>query len=152
MNNILRDEVNQHTSDEVAKVLADLEAQGVDIAALGSNINTILSKLNSGGNSVIKSVQRGKIEFSQSGSSKGKYYTDIAIDSVDPSKAFVIVDATWSWRTGNTTSAEKDSGSVVQYKLTSGTNLRVACLGYLDSTATVYSCVITGSYQVIEFA
>lgn len=62
-------EVNQHTSDEVAKVLADLEAQGVDIAALqtaltaqGTNINTILQKVqNSGGGltSCVRKVQFG---------------------------------------------------------------------------------------------
>ena len=77
MDNILRDEVNQHTSDEVEKVLAELEAQGVDLTAIKEAL------ANAGG--AVKSVQHGTLVIASS-----KNSGSVSISAVDPAKTFVV--------------------------------------------------------------
>lgn len=135
-------EVNQHTSDEVAKVLADLEAQGVDIAALqtaltaqGTNINTILSKVqNSGGGltSCIRKIQRGVI--SEAGKSYKRTITLSGFSNLD--KMFAIVN-------GYLEAAEFRPYFVDSLTTTSLT----VSPGYTSASSLNFKV----SYQVIEF-
>ena len=139
-------EVNQHTSDEVAKVLADLEAQDVDIAALqtaltaqGTNINTILSKLNSGGSSVVKSVQRGTITISN-----GKTESSMTINAVNTNKAFILHDGVKYDNTSGSTTVKKDISSSVVALEFSGSNAVRAVRGAGEYAAYVL-------FHVVEF-
>lgn len=145
-------EVNQHTSDEVAKVLADLEAQGVDLAALqaaltaqGTNINTILSKVqNSGGGltSCIRHVQRGT----------GTTYNtvDIALSGFsDVNKMIVLLN-------GAGGSANTGSNNVNSNTVFAGVDFYVSALTVNKLTVALKKFLTaewTGpfSYQVIEF-
>lgn len=89
MDNILRDEVNQHTSDEVEKVLAELEAQGVDLTAIKEAL------ANSGGMQV-KRIQTGRVTQSSAGGS----LITVAIEAVDLQKS--ICFSTGSFYNTNT--------------------------------------------------
>lgn len=86
MDNILRDEVNQHTSDEVEKVLAELEAQGVDITALALNVTAIKNAIeNSSSGLNLKKIQYGVITIA-----KDSTTGTATISSVDTSKSILL--------------------------------------------------------------
>lgn len=86
MDNILRDEVNQHTSDEVEKVLAELEAQGVDLTA----IRAALEGMGTGSSGMkVKSFQSGALSYYNS--SVTDAYADVSIHAVDPTKSIPFV-------------------------------------------------------------
>ena len=147
MNNILRDEVNQHTSDEVAKVLADLEAQGVDIAALqtaltaqGMNIETILQNVqNSGGGltSCIRKIQRGTVSISRYESS-----VDVTLSGFsNVGKMFVLLHGVSCLHDGSSTAF-----AVLPY--VSSLTAKKLTLGHADSFSDYGK---NFSYQVIEF-
>ena len=152
MDNILMNEVNQHTSDEVAKVLAGLQAQGVDIAALqaaleaqGTNIGSILEKVQQSGGgltSCIRKIQRG------TGSCKSA--TDITLSGFsNVGKMIVLLNGTGG--NGTSTASSVGSGSNelgVDFYVSSlsATNLEVRLDDFLN-----YQWSGLFSYQVIEF-
>lgn len=140
-------EVNQHTSDEVAKVLEDLEAQGVDIAAVGANIEAIKTAIAGSvkGGKVVKSIQSGFVPYGQTkayvtsanvGSNERSFYKDIAIQEVVPENCFV--------------SFECYANGSYPYVFTSAKNMRVYVSNANTSTTAVSPTAF--SYTIIEFA
>lgn len=154
MDNILRDEVNQHTSDEVEKVLAELEAQGVDITALQTAlagqgvditaIKDILAGMETGSSGMkVKSFQRGEAKFYVTGSGSGVYSMDVTISSVTPAKCLPIV--------GNGFVDGSSSVGVVEElffaKVYSSTKLRI----YSNNKRNAVNSVAVVPWFVIEF-
>ena len=135
-------EVNQHTSDEVAKVLADLEAHGVDIAAVGANIEAIKTAMASGGGLKIKSIQNGTISIG--GTEDAKSAT---ISSVDKNKAVVLycgVKVGDSSTSSSSATVRAVAGSNCGLWLASNTSVQAA-RGYPFGLLVVY-------FTVIEFS
>lgn len=132
-------EVNQHTSDEVAKVLADLKAQGVDLAAVGANIEAIKTALaNSGGG--IKSVQRGTISIAE-----GALENSATINAVNLSKAFILHGGTKVESTGTANITNRNAASMHAALEFSGATKVRAVRGYTAFPAYVL-------FHVVEFA
>lgn len=152
MNNILRDEVNQHTSDEVEKVLAALEDQGVDITALqtaldgqGVDITAIKDALAGTGTGSsgmkIKSFQKGEVSPYLKTSEAN--YIDVSISSVTAAKCLPIVGG----RVKNDYS-KTVADDYYYAKVTSSTKLRI----YLNDVR--YSSSLSGyviPWYLIEF-
>ena len=133
-------EVNQHTSDEVAKVLADLEAQGVDIAAVGANIEAIKTAMASGGNSVIKSIQKGTVKVTD-----GNATATATISSVNTEKSVVLFGGLLFETSSSSELSPKGHASATGYlTLESATKVK------LTRFFTTHS--ITVSYTVVECA
>ena len=154
MDNILRDEVNQHTSDEVAKVLADLKAQGVDITALQTAlagqgvditaIKDILAGMGTGSSGMkVKSFQRGETSFYKTGSGTGVFYMDVTISSVTPAKCLVIP--------GHAFAPDSTSYGVCDYlvnaKVYSATKLRI----YTSEKRNEFNPSVLIPWFIIEF-
>ena len=141
-------EVNQHTSDEVARVLADLEAQGVDIAALqtaltaqGTNIATILQKVQNSGGLQLKSVQRGTIVFEEDDGSG-----TATISSVNVSKSLVFHLGTGAYYVGSSgAQAGTFSYYMTRVELTNATTVTAKRQRKGNGELTV-------GFQVVEFA
>lgn len=151
MDNILRDEVNQHTSDEVTKVLAELEAQGVDITALQTAlagqvvditaIKDTLAGMGTGSSGMkVKSFQRGEAKFYDSGSNVG--YMDVTISSVTPAKCLPFVGYACK-------STDQASSIIMVARVTSATNLRIH--SDADRGDSAFSGTVV-PWWVIEFA
>ena len=130
MDNILRDEVNQHTSEEVEKVLAELEAQGVDLTAIKEAL------ANAGGSSAVKSVQRGTIDSSTSSAT-----TTVTIEPVDMNKSLLFVsDYSTSYSSG-----VYPKTCNFRYELSSNNTIKIT---RYEATSSLKA---TFAWQVIEF-
>ena len=120
--------------DDLEKVLAELEAQGVDLTVIKDAL------ANSGG--VVKSVQRGVITISA-----GKKAETATISPVDTSKAYVVPGGSISGTAtvSNSTSSYVDKPGQwdVQLDLTSETTV--------TATKLWEGAKVTVSYQVVEF-
>lgn len=142
MDVILQAEIKQCVTDEVAKVMAELNDHGADLDSILTKIQEVLENIPG---SMVKSVQKGRTNAET-----------VAIATVDPDKCIVILDnevLVSGLKAGGSTSSYQDcTDGATLVSLTATTlSLTTNDYFYYKSNGLTVSSIGTVSWQIIEF-
>lgn len=142
MDVILREEIKQCVTDEVAKVMEKLNGQGANLDTVLAKIQEVLESIP---NSMVKSVQKGNTTEKS-----------VSIAEVNPDKCIVILNnsvLSSDIKTGGTSSSWSDGTDGAILTSLTATQLQLTRNCYVSGDSILSSKTLYGtvSWQIIEF-